>query len=141
MNTRDQAAVAFYEAYRAAARRLDIFHLHESIGNLIKHYKRLAVQCLEEGYGDYLSEFDHDILIRGMIEKVLTAPELQGFDAFKDFQQNIADIDGLLQESFIPGFTSPIEGPWWQRGVVRKGYLDYAEDVKTHFGIDLANYQ
>jgi hypothetical protein len=140
MHTHDHTAVEFYEAYQVVARRLGIFERHESTENLLKHYKRLAHQCFEEGYGDYLCEFDNDMSVRGAIEDILLAPELRAFEAFNAFQKLVAEIDTMLRASFITGFSNPIEGSWWTRGIVRKGYGDYAEEIKLIYGIDMAKY-
>ena len=53
----------------------------------------------------------------------------------------VREIDEVLQTFFIPEVAAPVDGAWWERGIVRKGHGDYAEDVKLSYGINLAIYQ
>jgi hypothetical protein len=116
---------------------LKLNKLYESPDFMVRYYEKLAHRCSDEGYDDYLVEFDNDLSIRGHIEKVLTMDELNSFEEFKGFRAKVNVIDNVLQGAFIPGVERKEGAFWWQRGILRKGEGDYANDVKEVYGINL----
>jgi hypothetical protein len=129
--------VPFLEAFKQALRRAGVNPSYSYPNDLAGSYEKLARDCHEEGYDDYLVEYDNDLTVRDFIERVLPDESLQQYPEMKEFMQRIDRADAMLKASFLVGQDRSNKKFWWKRGIVRKGSGDYADDIKLEYGINL----
>ncbi len=64
-------------------------------------YQHFVEACAEEGYGDWLVEFDNAISMRGTIGNIINSGQLKAYEEFAIWKNKINEIDEKLKQSFI----------------------------------------
>jgi hypothetical protein len=94
---------------------------------------RSLVELCERGYDDNIYEYDNDLAIRDLIEKLLTDSRLSAFPESQWFRAEIGPIDdrfrALLQ-------AEPLDSarPWWRGRIPRRAGAELAEDFRDVYG-------
>ncbi|MEV4348790.1 hypothetical protein AB0J83_30400 [Actinoplanes sp. NPDC049596] len=102
---------------------------------MVDAWSSFVAQC-SQGYDMSIYEYENDLSVRSMIERLLTDEELAGFPEFAGFAARVAEIDArfraLLQEGVEIRDSA---AAWWERGVPRMAGAELAEDFHVMFGV------
>lgn len=117
---------------------------HELVGRrpwgVVEAWENLVAEC-EEGYHQNEYEYRYDCRSRESLEKGMYAPEMNPFpEQIQAMKERVFKADDQLRALFIPGVQIGYSTwEWWERGVLRNGIGEYAEDMKRNYGVDLEN--
>jgi hypothetical protein len=114
-------------------------HACYSPKDLIIRWSKFVDFCVVNGYDDFLVEFDNDIFIRRQVENMLNEEELHEYDEFAIFKKAIFDIDAKFKEILLPKVERSDGVYWWERGILKNGTGDYAQDMQLQYGIKITN--
>lgn len=103
---------------------------------LLDWWLSMIATC-EEGYFHNIYEYTNDLHVRSRIEVVLTDPRLQHAPRFDNFAAQVAQLDERFRSLLMPGVTIPGGEHWWEQGVLKQAGVEYANDVKTLYNIDI----
>ncbi|GAB3953375.1 hypothetical protein GCM10029976_093430 [Kribbella albertanoniae] len=95
---------------------------------------RLFVELCEEGYGDNIEEFDHDLSVRRLIDRILQSPMLQGFEQMDWVRAEIEALDARYRALLIDLDRGDERG-WWERGIPRLAGPELAGDFAERYGV------
>ncbi|MDG4778646.1 hypothetical protein O7614_03170 [Micromonospora sp. WMMD961] len=104
-------------------------------GELLAQWAQFVEFC-EEGYDDNLDEYDNDLTVRDLIERVLNAPALEGVPELRWMREQVAESDerfrALLGSEPLP-FEVP--RPWWRARLPRYGGAEMVDDARRRYGV------
>lgn len=133
--------------YTAFVKELDeVYQAHSDTlrlppAALLDAWDAFVSQC-EVGYRFDLSEYVHDIKIRRELEFLLSVPELQSFPEFEELTGRVHEVDQRFRALLLPDVIQPYASDeWWERGVLRYAGREYATDLKTLYGIKVAEIE
>jgi hypothetical protein len=115
-------------------RGLDYYSKEE----ILVDYEQLVNSLKVDGYNGIIAEFDFDMeiwylleSIKGLIlsKKDIEQSEKIFLEKFEKIDNELLDITFQIKNA--PGL------PWWYYRVLKRAGKQYAEDVKTLFGIDV----
>lgn len=107
--------------------------LKSSPATLLDAWSNFVSQC-EEGYEFPLDEYDYDLNVRDKIEKILAAPELQGFDELTRYRMRVDAVDARFRDLLTPIPRERALSPaWWRQGVLKAASEPYAEDAMNRY--------
>ncbi|MFI6514794.1 hypothetical protein ACIBF1_04445 [Spirillospora sp. NPDC050679] len=102
--------------------------------SLLDAWRSLVEEC-EDGYSFGVDEFSNDVRVRDLIEKLCMDPRVLGDPAREEYLQRVQEVDArfkvLLQSAAI---GSP-DLPWWRRAVLSRAGEEYADGMRSQYGI------
>lgn len=125
----------FQEDFLRVLKNLKVDHHFRSPQDIILRYEGLVKELAEDGYDDYLVEFDNDLALRNIIKKLLQDENILAHREMNEWKLEIARIDEELKKLFIQGSERNGVDNWWQKGILKNGSGDYAEDIFLMYGI------
>jgi hypothetical protein len=97
----------------------------------------LVDEC-EEGYNWCISEFNNDISVRDRIELVLSREDLLRIPAVEHLRAVVGSVDGRFRALLRNDVNNKNgDAPWWRRGVLKYAGEEYAQDVRSLYGIEI----
>ena len=103
----------------------------------IDAWKAFVAAC-EEGYQWSIYEYENELGIRDVIDKVLTAPELTAYPELSIFAEAIADTDERFAALLRSGpSVLPEAAFWWNRNLPGRGGPDLVADAEAHYAVHL----
>jgi hypothetical protein len=130
--------MTFQQQFTMVLKENKLDKLYYSPDKMLLAYQKFVTACAEEGYEDFLVEFDYDLLVRQHIETILTNKELGAYAELAAFRQQVFETDELLKNSFIPGVERTEGRNWWEKGILKKGFSNYSDDVQEIYKVNLA---
>ncbi|MFC9693328.1 hypothetical protein ACFTSF_32565 [Kribbella sp. NPDC056951] len=97
---------------------------------------RLFVELCEEGYDDNIEEFDNDLSVRGLIERILQSPTLRGYEQMGWVRAEIEALDARYA-ALLVDLERRADGGWWERGIPRLAGPELAGDLAARYGVDV----
>ena len=92
------------------------------------------VEECEVGYGDNIYEFDNDLSVRSLIEKVLGDPRMSDYPQLGWVREEIAAIDARYRALLGEEEVRPSH-PWWEARVPRFAGEEVAADLMARYGV------
>jgi hypothetical protein len=125
--------MAFLEIFMQALKSNGIADVMPS--DLIAKWDEFVGQC-EEGYQYSLYDYDNQLTIRDDIAVVIQNEILKDYKEYRDFVKQIDVIDQRLK-SVSSEYYFTTEEEWWKRRILKYAGVQYVENVKTEWGIDV----
>lgn len=91
------------------------------------------VQDCESGYEMNLYEYDNDLSIRGLIQKILSESALKKYPLYFDFKTQIDVIDARLKAMFSTKNFRIEKKTWWEQGVLENAGDAYKVDISSRY--------
>ena len=92
-------------------------------------------QC-SHGYDMNIYEYENDLSVRGLIDRLLNNEDLACFSEFANFGDRVAETDAEFRALLQEGVEIRDSGaPWWERGVPRIAGAELAEDLSQMFQV------
>ncbi|MGO4590306.1 hypothetical protein [Paenarthrobacter sp. 2TAF44] len=103
----------------------------------IDAWRSFVLDC-EEGYQWSIYEYENELGVRDVIEKVLTAPELSVYPELPIFAEGVAEIDDRFASLLRLG-PSVLQdsAPWWHRSLPGYAGPDLVADAKSIYSVQL----
>ena len=96
------------------------------------------VEECEEGYGCSIYEFDNDISVRDRIDLILSHEDLCRVAAVEHLRAETAKVDERFRTLLRTDVTiKSDDAPWWRRGVLKYAGEEYAQDIRSEYGIEI----
>lgn len=117
-----------------------LFELYKSPNSIIDDWK----ETVESGkdYHFTIFEWDNEISVRELIEKILNNEEIKKLEYFyQNFKDQIEEIDEELKRISIVDFERPHCKNWWEKKVLKGGEDEYKENIKQFYSLDLDKYK
>jgi len=96
------------------------------------------VEECEEGYGCSIYEFDNDSSVRDRIDLILGHEDLFGVAAVERLRAETVKLDERFRALLRTDVTiRNDDAPWWQRGVLKYAGEEYAQNVRSEYGIEI----
>jgi len=103
--------------------------------DFVDAWSSFVAQC-SRGYDMNIYEYENDLSVRGMIERLLSNEDLARFPEFANFSDRVAEIDAEFRALLQEGVEIRDSGtPWWERGVPRMAGAELAKDFSQMFGV------
>ncbi|MFJ4267898.1 hypothetical protein ACIPY1_15170 [Paenarthrobacter nicotinovorans] len=103
----------------------------------IDAWKSFVADC-EEGYQWSIYEYENELEIRDVIDKVLTAPELTAYPELATFAEAIADTDERFAALLRSGpSVLPETASWWNRNLPGQAGPHLVADAEAHYAVHL----
>ncbi len=96
------------------------------------------VGICEDGYDFGVDEYWNDMRIRRRIQTILDSDNLKQFPEYSIFEQRIVAIDQRFLEVIIPDVLPDRGKYWWEKALPKHGDIEFVEDVKRMFGVEIA---
>lgn len=94
------------------------------------------VGLVDDGYEMGYAEYLNDMSIRRVLERALDDPRLRRKAEYADLKSRVDAADNRLKAAFRADIRIGQEGdPWWERGVPKVGHDEFAEEMRTLFGV------
>ncbi|MEU4471364.1 hypothetical protein [Micromonospora sp. NPDC023888] len=104
-------------------------------GELLGQWAQFVEFC-EEGYDDNLDEYNNDLTVRDLIERVLNGPALAGIPELGWMWAEVTEADerfrALLGSEPLP-FEVP--RPWWRARLPRYAGAEMVADARRRYGV------
>jgi len=110
------------------------------LAEIASFYERFVVSLVEDGYDDFICEFEYDMEFWDVVQGVIGFIKTNGIDDAEssNFMKKVGDLDVLLKMNTIPVPKPFAEGlPWWYYVVLKRGRKIYVNDVKESYGLDI----
>lgn len=123
--------------YRSDSRLIE---LYKSPNSIIEDWK----ETVDSGkdYHFTIFEWDNEISVRGLIEKIINNEELKRLEFFyQKFKARVEEIDEELKRISLDDFERPHWENWWEKKVLKGGEDQYKENIKDFYSIDLDKYR
>lgn len=123
----------YSETQNAVLQKLNV---QQSPSSLLDRWESFVLEC-ETGYSWDYSEYLNELRVRDVLEELLAAPELSGFEEHDILRSNVEKLDKRLQRLFLPKEVGDPAEPWWRRRVLSQAGDAYAEYCRKVFGLDV----
>ncbi|MFC9973752.1 hypothetical protein ACFVH6_22930 [Spirillospora sp. NPDC127200] len=102
--------------------------------SLLDAWRSLVEEC-EDGYSFGVDEFNNDVRVRDLIEKLCTDPRVLDDPTREEYCRRVQGVDARFK-ALLQGATigSP-DLPWWRRAVLSRAGDEYADDMRSQYGI------
>jgi hypothetical protein len=108
-----------------------------SLGQLVEAWDRLVEQ-VEEGYDDNIYEYTNNLFVRDLIDQAIADPILKRFPQVRALRERVAPIDERFRAATQDGVDmGSDDDPWWRRRVARRAGAEFADDIKSLYGVDV----
>ena len=129
---------AFVERFRATAAALSGTGRERSPTELVDAWGSF-VDLSEDGYGDNIYEYENDLAVRGLIEKLLRSDELRGEPGMSWFAEHVQSIDERFQRLLRPERLPVADDvPWWRAHPPRYAGEELAADFRQQYSVEVA---
>jgi len=88
--------------------------IHRSGAQLIEAWSEFVAAC-EEGYAWDISEYRNELRVRGEIEQIMIAGELQVYREHAGFCGAVEGVDARFRLLGRPDWQFPDRTTWWER--------------------------
>lgn len=103
----------------------------------IDAWRSFVLDC-EDGFQWSIYEYENELGIRDVIDKVLTAPELAAYPELAIFAEAIADTDERFAALLRSGpSVLPENAFWWNRNLPGHAGPDLVADAEAHYAVHL----
>ena len=116
---------------RKEGRRMMLAH-----DELIEGWREFVELC-SYGYPMNIYEYENDLSIRNVIEKVLLSQNLKQYLQYFEFAEKINSIDLEFKTLLNDGFVMEGRVNWWNRSVLKEAGKEYAEDIKSLYDVEV----
>lgn len=105
-----------------------------SIWNYVEAWKQF-VQLCEDGYSFDISEYDNDIYCRQVLQYIINEVKLVVYPEYWDLGDRVKQFDNRFLVLIYPNQQRNDKDSWWERGILKKAYSEYARDIKNLYDI------
>lgn len=103
-----------------------------STNQLLQAWLSFIEQCAE-GYEMNIYEYDNDLSVRNIIQKLLDSVQLQKYPEFMVFAENVASADVKFKSLLSKTQSRNDKTEWWQRGILNSAGDEYMSDIKSQY--------
>ncbi|MCO7237613.1 hypothetical protein [Aeromicrobium sp. CnD17-E] len=89
------------------------------------------------GYSGSLYEYENELSVRDVLEKVMGDPELSTFPDWLAYEASIERTDTRLRRLLQNGVEVRPGRPWWWSHLPPHGGGEFAEDIRRIYAIDI----
>jgi hypothetical protein len=89
--------------------------------------------CYQWGY----YEFDNDVRVRTSLERVLSDPELARYPQLQEMRTRAEEADNRFRDLLAEAKIRSEQDPWWLRAVLARAGVEYSDDMKSMYNIDV----
>lgn len=95
------------------------------------------VEICNDGYSATIYEYENERSVRDLLEKLMQDPILQQFQEMEALRQQVGEIDWRFQEQSRDEVAmADNQAPWWHQCVPSRADGEFAEDLRSKFGIE-----
>lgn len=80
-------------------------------------------------------DLDYSLIVRDVIEAVLTDPETARYPEFREWQDRVLEVDKRFRQLLLADIRLPGSFHWWRLAVLRCSGAKYRDDLEQMFGI------
>jgi hypothetical protein len=101
---------------------------------VVERWDQFVATCTE-CYRWGLYEFENDVRVRDLLQRVFDDDRLAAFPQVAEMRRLVDEADQRFRELLTesPAWTN--DQPWWRRGVLVRAGDEYCDDVKRIHGI------
>lgn len=107
-----------------------------SPAELVSYWQDFVEVCVE-GYSSTIYEFENERAVRDLLEEAFNDPNLRSFPELSSLRQSVYQIDEdfrrICRDDVAIGKDN---APWWRRCVPRRAQGDFADDLRSKYGIE-----
>lgn len=109
-----------------------------SPSDLVEQWREFVEICAE-GYSSTIYEYENERSVRDLLDKALYDPVLRKYPEIESLREVVGEIDRRFREECRGDVTmAHSEAPWWQRCVPKRAEGEFADDLRSELGIDVA---
>src|SRR6266487_3196479 len=97
---------------------------YSSPNQLLEAWNQFVDEC-ELGYDMGIYEYDNDLSVRNIIEKILQDEALSKFEEYEYFKKEIFKIDERFRKLLSKEKKRTDKRFWWERGILNKAGKEY----------------
>ncbi|TWD73102.1 hypothetical protein FB561_6987 [Kribbella amoyensis] len=94
------------------------------------------VESCTEGYLDDIYEFNNDLDIRALIERLLNDRNLARFQQMGWVRAQVSEVDEKYRAILRPEIDRPTR-PWWEARLPRLAGAELAEEFRLRYGVEV----
>jgi hypothetical protein len=105
---------------------------------LVDQWRNFVETCAE-GYASTIYEYENERSVRDLLETLIHDSTLRRYPELESLRDAVNEIDRRFRaECREDAAIGRADAPWWQRCVPRSVQGEFAEDLKSMFGITTA---
>jgi len=104
--------------------------------SLLNEWERFIALC-KKGYKENIYEYDNDILIRKVIDIVLSSKALKKYPEFNSFSEKVKSLDAEFFELLQNDVKRSTYEYWWQQGALKYAGEELAKDFFNNYKIKI----
>jgi hypothetical protein len=119
----------------------ELFKIHDvpskvSIWDYAEAWKQF-VQLCEDGYAFDIDEYDNDIYCRKVLQYVIDSLKLVVYPEYWSLTDRVKEFDQRFLAVIYIDHQRNDKDNWWEKGILKRAYSDYARDVKNLYNLDI----
>jgi len=119
----------------------EVFKIHDvpskvSIWDYVEAWKQF-VQLCEDGYAFDIYEYDNDIYCRKVLQYVIDNLKLVVYPEYWSITDRVKKFDQRFSGVIYIDHQRNDKDNWWEKGILKRAYSDYARDVKNLYNVEI----